>query len=96
MAVSDVGALKLAHAALGDLTTGDMRTLLGSLLTASSADKPSCFVAVRVARALVEQQQQQQKEEEEEEKEEHAAVAAVEGPAGDPVGQNGTLPIGSV
>ena len=60
MAVSDVGALKLAHAALPTLNTEDMRTLLQKLLTASASDKPSCFVAVRTARALVEQQQQQQ------------------------------------
>ena len=51
--VDDVTALKLAHAAMEDMSTTTMRRLLAGLLTATAADKPACFVAVRVARAIV-------------------------------------------
>ena len=51
--VDDVTALKLAHASLKDMGEGLMRSLLTGLLTATAADKPACFVAVRVARSIV-------------------------------------------
>ena len=53
--VDDVTALKIAHASLQDMTESSMRILLAGLLTATAADKPACFVAVRVARAVVKQ-----------------------------------------
>jgi hypothetical protein len=57
--MTDVGALKAAHAHIEDTSEDFMRGLLRRLLTASAQDKPSCFVAVRVARAMVEEMELQ-------------------------------------